>query len=278
MNVKAYCKVNLFLEITGKLPNGYHTLETVFQTVSLGDTLTFRPAKELTMTCSDPTLPTDERNLVMRAAVRLREALHERRGARIHLKKIVPMGAGLGGGSSDAAAVLVSLPKLWKRRVAPEVLLKVAATLGADVPFFLKGGTAMGSGIGDRLKALPKLRKTWLILVYPNFGVVTKEAYARVRLPLTDPQAIHKIVPHLKNVDPEAWVPDLFNRFESLVFPAYPLLNVLKVQLKDMGAVGALMSGSGSTVFGVVDSEVKGRKLLNKIRKTYRQSWLVHTL
>ena len=277
MNVRAFCKINLFLEITGKRPDGYHTLETIFQTVSLGDELSFRLAPELTMTCSDSTLPTDERNLVMRAALRLREALKEPQGARIHLKKIVPMGAGLGGGSSDAAAVLLALPKLWKRRVSPDVLFEIARTLGADVPFFLKGGTAVGRGIGDQLTSLPKLRKTWLLLVYPNFGVATKEAYARVQLPLADPQSVERIIPDLKSADPEVWAPNLFNRFESLVFPGYPLLNVLKVQLKDMGAVAALMSGSGSTVFGVVDSETKGRQLLNKIRKTYRQSWLVHT-
>ncbi len=278
MKITAYCKINLFLEITGKLPNGYHTLETIFQTVSLGDTLTFRAAKDLTMTCSDPTLPTDERNLVMRAALRLREALKETRGAHIHLKKVVPMGAGLGGGSSDAAATLLALQTLWKRRLPSKKLLALASTLGADVAFFLKGGTALGRGIGDQLKSLPKLPKTWLVLVYPNFGVATKEAYARIELPLTDPRSILRMVPRLKSASPDPWAPDLFNRFEQFVFQDHPVLSLLKQELIDAGALGSLMSGSGSTVFGVVSSQSQGKRVLAKIRQTYPKSWLVHTI
>lgn len=116
MRLTAHAKVNFYLEITGKRPDGYHTLETVFQTIGLGDELTFEPSADLVLTCSDSRLPVDERNLVMRAALRLKEALGESRGARIHLQKIAPMGAGLGGGSADAAATLLGLQSLWENR------------------------------------------------------------------------------------------------------------------------------------------------------------------
>src|SRR5438105_2301438 len=118
IRLTAYAKVNLFLEITGRRPDGYHTLSTVFQTISLGDGLSFSSADDFSLTCSDPGLPVDERNLVMRAALRLRDALREKRGAKIHLEKKVPMGAGLGGGSADAAATLKGLLKLWGRRMS----------------------------------------------------------------------------------------------------------------------------------------------------------------
>ncbi len=268
IRVKAPAKINLFLEITGKRADGYHTLSTVFQTISLGDRLTGSHAKELMMTCSDPSLPVDERNLVMRAAMRLREALREPRGARIHLEKIVPMGAGLGGGSSDAATVLLMLLKLWKRRMPAARLARLAVKLGADVPFFLKGGLCWATGIGEKLTPLLPLPKTWLVLVYPDFGVATKDAYARVRLPFADPKKVA-----LKNLSGH-----LFNRFEDLVFPDHPEISKLKELLISEGSTASLMSGSGSSVFGLVSSRAVGQRVLGAIKRRYAQSWLVHTL
>lgn len=276
--ITAFAKVNLFLEITGKRPDGYHTLSTIFQTISFGDELTAKRAESLTLTCSEPSLPTDERNLAMRAAVRLRDLLGETRGAALGLKKVVPMGAGLGGGSSDAAAVLQGLSKLWRRQPSDTQLHSMASQLGADVPFFLKGGTCFAGGIGDELRALPHLPKTWLVLVFPGFGVATKDAYARVRLPFVNPRSASKMIALLKKGRPAAWAGELFNRFEELVFPDHPQLPKLKQTLRDAGAVGALMSGSGSSVFGVVESQAQGRKVLAAVRKRYPQSWLVHTV
>src|SRR5439155_302484 len=138
----------------------------------------------------DPALPTDERNLVMRAALRLRDALREERGAKIHLEKKVPMGAGLGGGSADAAATLKGLLQLWGRRLGGSAVRRLAVQLGADVPFFLKGGLCLATGIGERLKPLKPLPKTWMVLVWPGFGISTKEAYAKVMLPFTDPHHV----------------------------------------------------------------------------------------
>ena len=277
MRVRANAKVNLFLEITGRRPDGYHTLSTLFQTISLADELTVEAADSLKLWCSDPSLPTDERNLAMRAALQVQGLLKETRGARMQLKKLVPMGAGLGGGSGDAAAVLKALPKLWHRSAPVSRLHRSAAGLGADVPFFLTGGTCAAGGIGDRLRPLAPIQKTWLVLVYPGFGVATKEAYARVRLPLTTPRSIHKIVSLLKR-PPIEWAGQLFNRFEEFVFPAYPKVARLKAELLEAGCAGALMSGSGSAVFGVAPSQTDGKRILSSMRRHYKQSWLIHTL
>jgi len=281
IRVTAPAKINFFLEITGKRPDGYHTLSIVFQTISLGDGLTFQPARDLSLVCSDVTLPTDERNLVMKAALLLRQALKEPQGAKIHLEKKVPAGAGLGGGSSDAAAVLLTLPKLWKRDVPLDHLAELAVQLGADVSFFLKGGLCMASGIGEKLTPLPPLPETWLVLVYPGFGVSTKEAYAKVRLPFK-----RVVMPAKAGTQSIFWAPasagvtseDLFNRFEELVFPDHPELPRLKERLLQAGATGALMSGSGSAIFGLASSRVHGEQILAQVQKTYNQAWLVHTI
>ena len=268
IRLAARAKVNLYLEITGRRPDGYHTLSTVFQTISLGDELTFEPAAGLTLTCSDPALPVDERNLVIRAALRLRETLNEQRGAHIHLEKRVPMGAGLGGGSADAAATLKGLLRLWGRRLSVPAVGKLAVQLGADVPFFLKGGVCAATGIGEKLKPLKPLAKTWMVLVWPGFGVSTKDAYAKVRLPFAA-RAPRRATDPWKS---------LYNRFESLVFPDHPELPRLKQQLLDSGATGALMSGSGSSVFGIATSEARGAQILSILQKTYNHCWLVHTV
>ena len=297
MRVKAYAKVNLFLEITGKRPDGYHTLSTVFQTISLADEIALRPSPDLRLACSDATLPVDERNLAMRAAIRLLgERVSEKASKRVSnasphsptrslahslvhitLTKNIPLGAGLGGGSSDAAAVLIGLSKFWRRRLPTSALQRCAKGLGADVPFFLTGGTCLGQGIGDRIKKLPALPKTWLVLVYPGFGVSTREAYARVRLPVKGLRSVHRFIKSLPTGNKE-WPSQLFNRFEEFVFPQYPELSRIKQGLLQAGARGALMSGSGSTVFGVAATEAQGREILAQFRKKYPQSWLVHTL
>ncbi len=276
--VKAYAKINLFLEITERRSDGYHILSTLFQTISLADELTLTPAETLRLTCSDASLPTDERNLVMRAAQLLKNRLGETKGVHIHLGKQVPTGAGLGGGSSDAGTALTALAKFWRRQPAATLLHKSALQLGADVPFFLQGGTCAAGGIGDKLRPLPALPKTWLVLVYPGFGVSTKEAYAKVQVALKGKKSIHKMIPLLSNPRPTAWVGHMFNRFEEFIFPDHPELPKLKQALLDAGALGALMSGSGSSVFGIVENENQGRKMLAVIRKSYPQSWLVHTV
>jgi 4-diphosphocytidyl-2-C-methyl-D-erythritol kinase len=274
IRLTAHAKVNLYLEITGRRPDGYHTLSTLFQTISLGDELSFSHATTVSLTCSDPALPTDGRNLVMRAALRLRDALREERGAHIHLIKKVPMGAGLGGGSADAAATLKGLLTLWNRRMSGSAVRRLAIQLGADVPFFLKGGLSYATGIGEKLKGRKPLSKTWMVLIWPGFGVSTKDAYAKVVIPAK--AGIHKFL----------WTPAsagvtskmLYNRFEEFIFPDHPELPKLKSELLQAGATGALMSGSGSSIFGLVKSRTHGEEILSRMQKKYPHAWLVHTL
>lgn len=222
MIVRSYAKINWSLRITGRRAGGFHDLETLFQTISLHDTLTFTPSDGLSLTCNDPAIPTDETNLVMRAAQGANFA--------IHLEKHIPAGGGLGGGSSNAAATLIALGK-------PDPAL--ALSLGSDVPFFLVGGTAYATGRGEVLTPVPPMAGIPLLLVLPDERVLTKDAFARITR-YSSPLGI----------DAYRDFSNFTNDFEEPVFAMLPRLRALKQRLLDAGAVWAGMTGSGSTLVG----------------------------
>src|SRR5690349_18351912 len=254
LTVRAHAKVNLDLRVLGVRADGYHELRTVFQTIELHDTLVCADTPgPFTLKCRDPRVPLDASNLVSKAAAALWAALG-RAGAvsdtRVTLEKRIPIEAGLGGGSADAAAALVALARLWGG--APVSLLReVASTIGADVPFFLSGGTALGLGRGEEIYPLVDLPTHFVALVRPPFGVSTREAYgwydedraAGVRDQSRELQLL-----------PVPWpsrAAQMVNDLEPPVVRRHVEIGTLKTQLKDAGAVAAAMSGSGSAVFGL---------------------------
>jgi len=228
--MKAYAKINWMLRVTNKRADGFHDLETIFQTISLHDTLTFTPSDHLTLTCDDPAIPVDETNLVMRAA-RAANAT-----AAIHLQKRIPHGGGLGGGSSDAAATLTALG-------APRPDL--ALSLGSDVPFFLLGGTAYATGRGEVLTPLRNRAGIALLLLFPEERVMTPEAFRMLRK-FSPPVGIERV----REFDPLRDRELLINDFEEPVFERLPALRELKRRLYYAGAQWAGMTGSGSTIVG----------------------------
>ncbi len=237
MQVRSFAKINWSLRVTGKRPDGFHDLETVFQSISLFDTLTFTHAERLSLTCDDPTIPVDDTNLVIRAA----QALGAPPVA-IHLAKRIPAGGGLGGGSSNAAATLVALSTMVPRLMAGfGRLAEVARSLGSDVPFFLVGGTAYATGRGEVLTPLPPVKPIPLLLLIPKERVLTAEAYAELK---------HFSAPlgfeHYNTMPFD----DFVNDFEESVFKKLPKLKLLKRRLFEAGAKWAGMSGSGSTIVG----------------------------
>lgn len=229
--MKSFAKINWSLRITGKRADGFHDLETVFQTISLHDELTFTPSDRLSLTCDDPTIPTDESNLVIRAARAVGAT-----NVHIDLRKRIPAGGGLGGGSSNAATTL--------RALGRGDLRDVALSLGSDVPFFLVGGTAYATGRGEILTPLPPRAGMPLLLVFPEERVLTKDAFARVTR-YSPPLGIDAYTRGYENFT---------NDFEEPVFAMLPRLREYKQRLYDAGAIHAAMSGSGSTLFGAFDS------------------------
>ena len=248
-------KVNLALRVVDRRKDGYHELDTVFQAIDLWDRLEVRPhpGKELVMTCDDPAVPTDERNLVLRAAVRLRGTRSETLpGASFHLSKAIPAQGGLGGGSSDAAGALLLCCRFWGVEVSLERLQDLGSSLGADVPFFLTGGTARGRGRGDLIESLPFVGKMGILLGLPPFGISTEEVFEGVRTKLTLPQN----GVNLPTFCERKWPGDndfsfVANDLERIVFGSWPELRRFRDHLLAEGAGAAVMSGSGSTVYGI---------------------------
>lgn len=244
-------KVNLYLKVVGRRPDGYHDLVTVLQPLSLADELVIELVEgtDVSLACNLPDLPVDEGNLAVRAALAFQKAVCRTFGVRMRLTKNIPVAAGLGGGSSDAAGVLKGLNILQGNLLDGAKMGELARGLGADVPFFLQDGPALGEGIGDRLTPV-SLPPAWFVLVNPGFAVSTAWVYRSLEPPFTPPPP--GLAARLARDHPAQW---LHNDLEAVTLGRYPELKALKQALLREGAAGALMSGSGPTVFGIFTDE-----------------------
>lgn len=253
----SFAKINWFLRVLGKREDNYHELYTIFQTVSLFDEITFSKSDELILTCSNEKIPTDENNLIVKAANVLREKFDVKNGAKIHLEKRIPSPGGLGGGSSNAATALLGLVRLWNLKIESEDLVKIGAQLGADVPVFFYGGTCLGTGRGTKLAPLKDLEEKYLLIVTPNVEVSTREAFARLNAPrLTNFSS--KSILQICQSEAEAFdlrQTELKNDFEASVFAVEPEIKRVKEKLLELGAIKASMSGSGASIFAIFDNK-----------------------
>ncbi len=280
IHLKAPAKINFFLEIKNKRANKYHNLESIMQTVSLYDELFFELAKNMvSLECSDKSLSVYETNIVYKAAMAVKKHYNTDKGVKIYLKKEIPMGSGLGGGSSDAASTLKALVKLWNIKTTKDELKQIAIKLGADVPFFLTGGTALCKGIGEIVTPLESIGKLNMVLVNPGFGVSTADVYKKIKFPLTNKAKINKIRSLIFNnsFNKKEAFKNCFNRLEEFVFPNYPEILEIKRVLNEL-CVTSLMSGSGTTVFGILDSDAKTEKLKSRLSRCGWKIWFVTTI
>jgi 4-diphosphocytidyl-2-C-methyl-D-erythritol kinase len=268
-------KVNLALHVIGRRPDGYHELDTIFQAVDLWDTLELRAAPEgLTVSCDAPGVPTDDSNLVLRAAALLRER-HGRAkdGAAFHLEKGIPTQAGLGGGSSDAAGALRLCARHWELELDEGKLQAIARELGADVPFFLRGGAARGRGRGDRLEPWSAGECRSMLLGMPPYGISTKQVFARLDARLTLPGNgvnLPILSAHKLPVGNDFGL--AVNDLEPVVFEGWPELRRFRDALLDAGAGTALLSGSGSTVYGIFGSTDRLDRAAERLASQF-ESW-----
>ncbi len=270
--VPSFAKINWSLRILGRRPDGYHEIRTHMQTVSLCDDLQFeaRSDNAVNLSCNDKLVPTDESNLIIRASLALRDRFQISAGANIRLDKRIPIKAGLGGASSNAAVTLISLARLWNLKASMSELLEIASQLGADVPFFLIGGQALATGTGTHLRAIPNNNQanTYLLIVKPNATVATIEAYRALKAPaltrISDDSILSssRADADLRFADP--WT--LHNDFEDVIFESEPEIERVKNALDDVGATGSLLAGSGSSVFGIFENKLSQERAAKELQ------------
>jgi 4-diphosphocytidyl-2-C-methyl-D-erythritol kinase len=264
LTLPSFAKINWTLRILGRRPDGLHEIQTIFQTITLSDRLNFARLEDgrVEIYTDSLSLPTGEANLVHRAASALQKRFGVRRGARIRIEKRIPIGGGLGGGSSNAAITLLALARLWELDVSGSDLIELGAELGADVPFFFLGGTALGYGTGRKVKPLPDVEASHLLIIVPSVKISTAEAYSSLNAPaLTNEETAHILFVSRKTEDlVERLQGVLRNDFEPTVFRSYPEVRRAHEALLEGGAKLAFLSGSGSSVVGLFDNEEESQR------------------
>ena len=272
-------KVNLSLDVVEKRPDGYHNLKTVMHTVNLCDklTLTLEDSSkvQIAMQSQSTNIPLTEDNLCVKAAKAFLDATNNAAKLTIDLKKIIPVGAGLGGGSSDAAGTLVGLNKLFGEPLSADKLCEIAATLGADVPFFIQGGCTLATGIGEILTPLPKLNDAFFVIAKPDYGISTPYVYKNLVLDESTKHPNTKaVIDAIAKNDVFALGKEAMNVLESVVEKEHPEIPQYKNIMKNMGAAYSLMSGSGSSVFGVFDDLTLAQKCAEKLKELTNQVFI----
>jgi 4-diphosphocytidyl-2-C-methyl-D-erythritol kinase len=275
IRLRAFAKINLGLQILGKRDDGYHSIETILHRVNLFDTLNVRRVDrpEIAIDCSHPGVPADATNLCYKAADIFFREIEMEPAIDIRLEKTIPVGAGLGGGSADAAAVLHACNTLFGTPLSDDLLCDLASQIGSDIPYFIRPGSAYATGRGERLEYLQINLPYWIVLVYPRVNISTKWAYQQFRSNPDVKQQDLRVFVTEKMLDPQSWVNALRNDFEPIVFRQYPVVMRVKEALVKGGADFALMSGSGSAVFGLFQDEQYARDISRELEKAY-DVWL----
>ena len=267
--IKAYAKINLGLDVVRRLENGYHEVRMIMQTVGIHDELMLkRTEKGITVTTDSGELPTDENNLIYKAAKLMLETYHITSGLHIHLKKNIPVAAGMAGGSTDAAATFKGVNRLFDLDCTLEELMKLGVQIGADVPYCVMGGTALAEGIGEKLTSLNPAPDCYLLVAKPDIQVSTKYVYEHL-----DAEGIKKH-PDIDGMVEAIWEESLQgildrmgNVLESVTVEKYPIIQKIKDRMRELGALNSLMSGSGPTVFGIFISERQAREAYVQMEK-----------
>lgn len=271
MRLQAFAKINLGLDVLGKREDGYHEVRMIMQTIRMYDQLDMRKSVEpgIHLTTNKKYIPVDENNLVWRAAKLMMDTCGIMEGVSIHLHKVIPVAAGMAGGSSDAAATLVGMNRLFHCGLSKEKLMELGVQIGADVPYCVLRGTALAEGIGEKLTVLPPMPDCWILIGKPGISVSTKYVYTTLDL---NTDTVHPDIDGMKKALKDGNLYGITERMgnvlQDVTIPAYPEVERIKEQMKTLGAVNAMMSGSGPTVFGIFDNEEKAQEACQKLRES----------
>ncbi|MFB5284814.1 MULTISPECIES: 4-(cytidine 5'-diphospho)-2-C-methyl-D-erythritol kinase [Peribacillus] len=277
---KAPAKINLALDVLFKRPDGYHEVEMIMTTVDLADRIELKeiPGKNIKILSHNRFVPDDHRNLAYQAAHILKERYDVNKGVSITIEKNIPVAAGLAGGSSDAAATLRGLNRLWGLGLSLDELAEIGAEIGSDVSFCVYGGTALAKGRGEKITHLPPPPNCWVILAKPTLGVSTADVYKRLQLSDMEHPDVYGMIAAIENNDYQKVCSGLGNVLEQVTLPLYPEVANIKNQMKTFGADAVLMSGSGPTVFGLVEHDSRMQRIYNGLRGFCDQVYAVRLL
>lgn len=281
MKIKAYAKINISLDIVGKRESdGYHLLRMIMQNIDLYDEVSVvKQAGGITLTCNKSYVPTDSRNLAYKAAMLFKERYDINEGVHIDIIKNIPVSAGLAGGSTDGAAVLKIMNKIFDINASDEELMEIGLQLGADIPYCIKGGTALCEGIGEELTSLKPFKDKIVVLVKPGFGVSTKEVYKAFNL---EKVRIHpkteELIEAMQRDDLYYVANNMKNLLENVTLRKHNVLIKIKEDMNRYGAVGSMMSGSGPSVFAFFDDMLKAQKCYEKMKEIYKDVFLTRTI
>jgi len=282
VEIDSYSKINLTLNILTKRQDGYHNIETIMQSVNLADRIFIKEEKEeIKIKCNHPQVPIGAQSLAYRSAEKILKRYRITKGVKIEIDKKIPLASGMAGGSANSASILVGINKLFALNLSNEVLRGIGEELGMDVPFCIQNGTALAYHRGEKVTPLsPVNPPLWIIIINPGFEIPTKWAYNNLDLRLIkrEKNNTKAMLETLKEGEARGIAKNLFNSFEELIIRKYPEIGKIKDRLIEEGALGALMSGSGPTVFGIAQNKEQALKIFKKLKSEYNSIWVVHTI
>ena len=282
IEIDSYSKINLTLNILAKRQDGYHDIETIMQSINLADRIFIKEEKEgIKIKCSHPLVPVDSQSLTYRSAEKILHRYRITRGVKIEIDKKIPLASGMAGGSANSASILVGINKLFDLNLINKDLREIGEELGMDVPFCIQNGTALAYHKGEKVTPLSPINPPlWIIIINPGFEIPTKWAYNNLNLEWLKKEKNNtkNMLNALKEGELPGIAKNLFNSFEGLIIKKYPEIGKIKDRLIEEGALGALMSGSGPTVFGIAQNKEQALKIYEKLKSEYKSIWAVQTV
>ena len=282
VKIDSYSKINLTLNILAKRQDGYHNIETIMQSINLADRIFIKGEKEgIKIKCNHPLVPVDTQSLTYRSAEKILKRYRITKGVKIEIDKKIPLASGMAGGSANSASILIGINKLFALNLSNEDLRGMGEELGMDVPFCIQNGTALAYHRGEKVTPLsPVNPPLWIIIINPGFEIPTKWAYNNLDLSLIKKEKNNTktMLEALKEGEARGIAKNLFNSFEELIIRKYPEIGKIKDRLIEEGVLGALMSGSGPTVFGIAQNKEQALKIYKKLKSEYKSIWAVHTI
>ena len=280
IKLKSKAKINLSIDVLGKREDGYHNVEMVMQTIGLYDIVTIEEniSGDIAIKSDTLNIPCDERNIAYKAASLMKKFIGTDKGADIYIQKRIPVGAGMAGGSSNAAAVLIGLNRIWKAGLSETELMEMGVKLGADVPFCIKGGSMLAQGIGEKLTSIEKACDFWVVVCKPNFSISTVEVYKNLDLAgVVERPDTARVIEYIENGDIKSLAGSMVNVLEEVSEKRYSVISHIKEKMMHQKALGSIMTGSGPTVFGIFKNFDDAHRAESKLKSLWDQTYLTKT-